>query len=321
MLAKKLATKMASIKLYLDTRATRGCAPAPLKILIIHKGASTTCPIGIRINPQFWDRTSGRVLKSPDYQLLNIQISTIFNKWSMALLNIIESGRLREIQSIAELKMMLLFELNPDEFKPRDNFLKVYIAYMENRKAPGTRNVYLQTLRKIREFDKDITSRSFQDIDRKWLMNFENFLSRTNRSANARAIHFRNIRAVFNDAIDDELTTSYPFRKFKIKTERTAKRSLSVQQLRALMDYPCEDYQRKYRDIFVLMVYLCGINAVDLFNARSSAIVDGRLEYRRAKTGKLYSVKIEPVLLYLKSEFHLCISLCTRKPGNITNLK
>ena len=40
------------------------------------------------------------------------------------------------------------------------------------------------------------------------------------------------------------------------------------------------------------MFYLIGINAVDLFGAKE--IRNGRLEYRRTKTGKLYSIKVEP---------------------------
>ena len=36
---------------------------------------------------------------------------------------------------------------------------------------------------------------------------------------------------------------------------------------------------------------------MDLFNAPPDALRDGRLEYRRAKTGRLYSVKLEPEAL------------------------
>lgn len=111
---------------------------------------------------------------------------------------------------------------------------------------------------------------------------------------NSIGIHLRNIRAVFNYAIDDDITKCYPFRKFKIKKEDTRKRCLSVDQLRTLIDYPCEEYQKRYRDIFVLMFYLIGINAVDLFSAKQSDIVNGRLEYKRAKTGKLYSILLQP---------------------------
>lgn len=123
---------------------------------------------------------------------------------------------------------------------------------------------------------------------------FDEFLSRTARSANTRAIHFRNIRAVFNDAIDDEVTSMYPFRKFKIRSAPTRKRSLSADDMRTLINYPCEEYQIIYRDMFILMFYLCGINAVDLLNARPDALCNGRLEYVRAKTHKPYSVKVEP---------------------------
>lgn len=64
--------------------------------------------------------------------------------------------------------------------------------------------------------------------------------------------------------------------------------------MRTLINYPCEEYQIIYRDMFILMFYLCGINAVDLLNARPDALCNGRLEYVRAKTHKPYSVKVEP---------------------------
>ena len=57
----------------------------------------------------------------------------------------------------------------------------------------------------------------------------------------------------------------------------------------------------------MLMLYLIGVNAVDLFNTKN--LVDGRLEYERAKTGKLYSIKVEPEAMEIieryKGEKHL----------------
>lgn len=44
----------------------------------------------------------------------------------------------------------------------------------------------------------------------------------------------------------------------------------------------------------MLMFYLVGVNAVDLFKAGRRAIRNGRLEYVRSKTGKQYSIKVEP---------------------------
>ena len=45
--------------------------------------------------------------------------------------------------------------------------------------------------------------------------------------------------------------------------------------------------------MFMLMFYMIGINAVDLFLSRPYAIANGRLEYTRAKTKRLYSIKVE----------------------------
>ena len=145
----------------------------------------------------------------------------------------------------------------------------------------------------------------FEEITLDWLNRFEHFLKTQHLDnhgkviegirqlkPNAIAIHFRNIRAVINAAIDEELTTLYPFRRFKIRQEETAKRSLSVEALRTLRDYECEPHQKKYRDLFLLTFYLLGINPVDLFSL--TEILDGRIEYRRSKTGHLFSIKVEP---------------------------
>lgn len=40
------------------------------------------------------------------------------------------------------------------------------------------------------------------------------------------------------------------------------------------------------------MIYLIGINVKDLLNVKE--IVNNRIEYKRFKTGRLYSIKIEP---------------------------
>ena len=145
-------------------------------------------------------------------------------------------------------------------------------------------------MNKVESFDPELT---IDTIDRKWLERFEQWMAETLK-VNAYAIHLRNIRAIMNYAIDEEYTTNYPFRKFKIKTEETRKRFVPLDKLRQLRDYPCEEYQQRYRDIFMLMIYLIGINAADLFTAKKTNVVNGRLEYKRAKTGKLYSIQITP---------------------------
>ena len=123
-------------------------------------------------------------------------------------------------------------------------------------------------------------------------MKFDVFMAKTSPSKNSRNIHLRNIRAVFNEAIDDEITTFYPFRRLKIRPVATRKRNLKVEDLRTFINYPCEPHAQKYLDMFKLMFMLIGINSIDL--AHLKEVRDGRIEFYRAKTNRLYSIKVEP---------------------------
>ena len=78
---------------------------------------------------------------------------------------------------------------------------------------------------------------------------------------------------------------------------------MTVEQLRALIASPCEPYQRQYRDMFLLMFMLRGVNAGDLFLAKPSDILDGRFDYRRNKVGTLFSVKLEPEALEIINRY------------------
>ena len=67
---------------------------------------------------------------------------------------------------------------------------------------------------------------------------------------------------------------------------------MTIEELIKFRDYPCEEHQKLYQDIFMLMFYLIGINMIDLCNLKG---IDGeRINYKRAKTSRLYSIKVEP---------------------------
>ena len=287
---------MAKIKLSLDSRFVKADGTCPVRVLVTHRHTSAAWPTGIAVRPEQWDAKQCTVTGHRRAQELNRTLLNILDRWDSALLRLRESGDTGSIVSAVQLRDVLLGMAEKKEVKgrPENLFLARFTAYMESRTAPGTRRIYGETIRRMRDFDPQLATRTFEDIDLKWLRDFDRFLARTSPSANARAIKFRNIRAVFNEALDDEVTSAYPFRKFKIKHEQTRKRSLTPDQLRLLITTEVEPYLQKYRDMFVLMFCLCGINAVDLLNASPGQVRDGRLEYRRAKTGRLYSVKIEP---------------------------
>ncbi len=187
------------------------------------------------------------------------------------------------------------------EPKPKTT-LADYVEEFAYTKKGGTRGLYESTCRKVKDYDGKA---DINNVTHKWLRGFDAMLAKT-MGINAKAIHLRNLRAVFNYAIDNGYTSNYPFRAFKIEHEATRKRSLSLEDVRMLKDYECEPFQREYRDMFMLMLYLIGINAADLFRLPHSALVGDRIEYRRAKTHKLYSVKVEPEAMGIIERYKGC---------------
>ena len=163
---------------------------------------------------------------------------------------------------------------------------------METRQKQRTREIYKTTYNRIVQFDPKANTLSFEQITKDWLTRFDQFLSGYEPSQNSRSIHFRNIRAVFNDAIDNAITAAYPFRKFMVRSVPTAKRAYSIDRLRELFNYPVLPHEQKYLDLFKLIFYLIGINIVDLCNL--SEVIDGRIVYQRSKTSCLYNIKVEP---------------------------
>lgn len=167
----------------------------------------------------------------------------------------------------------------------------LFKEYMTTNIADGTRELYQTTLRKIHDFSNKFIKMS--EINLKWLHQFEIFLSKT-QGVNGRAIYLRCLRAVCNYALHTNVIPSYPFQNFSIKQEPTRKRSVSVELFRKILDYPTSPANARYRDYFLLMFYLIGINSKDLLLASRKQIINGRFEYIREKTHKEYSIRIEP---------------------------
>lgn len=283
---------MITTSFYLDTRNVPEGKTAPVKIRMTFRKKTFMINLGIRVLPIQWDSASSRIINHPQKRELNDFLLMRQTQINSELMELETSGELKTIEP-SELKARLEGKEPSVNASKNGEFLRKYISFSESRSTPGTRAAYHSTLVRLQAFDAELDKRSFEDIDKDYMIRFDAFLALTN-CRNSRNVHYRNIRAVFNDAIDDELTTCYPFRKFKLKQEPTKKRSLSVVELRALRDYPVERHQEKYRDMFMLTFYLIGINAVDLFNLPKSALRNGRIEYVRAKTHKEYSIKVEP---------------------------
>ena len=163
-----------------------------------------------------------------------------------------------------------------------------YIAeFSETKDNHSTRILYDLTQKKVMEFDALAT---FGTIDEQWLDDFSRHYKDQGMSVNGIAQQLRNIRAVFNYCRKRRYTQDYPFLTYRIKEERVAPNALTVEQLRTLRDYPCEAWQKIYRDMFMLSFYLGGVNAGDMLLCKG--LNNGRFVEKRQKTGELIDVPV-----------------------------
>lgn len=283
---------MATVNYYIDTRRAKQDGTFPIKLRIQHNKK-------ILIQTEFsstkenWSNVEYNK-KEPNYKSKNVVIRNLLNKVESYLLSI--DDKLKRI-SDKSLKAQIEHLIKNNSAEER-TFISFIDEFLKNKKKDNTIAIYEGTKNKIQEFDEVCT---FDTMDKKWLIAFNDYLCKQGLKTNTRSIHLRNIRSVFNYCIDNELTELYPFRKFKIEKEETRKRALTREQLITLRDYQGDEYQKEYQDMFMLMFYLIGINSIDLFHAEK--LENGRLEYKRAKTGKLYSINIEPEALNIIEKY------------------
>lgn len=272
---------MATITLKLDRRRANTRGLFPIQFLLSHKGRVTTIGTGIAIRPEHWNGEINKAVttKCPNARAVNESLEQLYFKYSNALRELDINGQTAG-KGVADIKRLLT---TPQSMKKRESLIEYFQRYAMSRRTENSRLSYLYTLKTIRAYDgSDIT---FEAVNVIWLKAYDAHLEKQGAGINTRAIHFRNLRAVFNSAINEEVIglESYPFRKFKIVSARKDKEALTEAQLLRLLSYDSTHAIRRIaKDLFMLSFYLCGMNLVDLFSLEQ--LRAGRAHFVRTKT-------------------------------------
>lgn len=281
---------MATVNFFFDKRRAKISGKYPVKLCVTFGGQRAYISTGVDLDNNQWNGHC--VVRSENRSLYNQLLDLKRAEVERAVLGL-ECRGFSKVASPAALKDLLERQLSgrfqASTYLVRDGFAEKMTSLGDS----STVSMYADTLKAISKYD-DIDHLVMSDIDYRWLCGFEAHLRSLGNKVNSIAIDMRNIRAVFNHlmTLGDIEMDSYPFRKYKIRTEATRKRAITVEQIRMIRDWP-DGPMKRYADIFMLIFYLCGINIVDLCSL-TEITPDGRIEYRRAKTGRIYSIKVEP---------------------------
>lgn len=295
---------MAKIKFVLDNQVRKDGTNIVM-LYFFHRRYRKQASLGVKVHPENWDVENGLVTdRERNYRHLNQRLQYFRSVIDVVMLR--HTGLNSDGATLYSDIEAALFPDKAEEKKEEEAAVNTLLEVAKRftaLKKESTRLTYERTVKHIEAFVSKGQTNVLEEVNKAWLTAFDNYLAESNPSPNARALHFRNLRAIFNYAIDEEVTTNYPFRRFKIKTVKTDKRSLSVEVLRQVFTYPIEDWQEQYRDMFKLSFMLMGINFADMLNLKRSDMREGRIVFNRHKTARLYSMKVEPEALALIEKY------------------
>ena len=182
-----------------------------------------------------------------------------------------------------------------------------YIEHLRQEKRTGYMKSVLQVYNSLVKYNGHLNI-YFDEIDFRWLREYEIWLKGEGLAVNTIGIRFRTLRAIYNYALTNDWVKAenYPFKKYKVSklSEETVKRALSKKDINRILRYHCNGgYDQLAVDIFAFTYYVGGINFADIANLTHSHIINGRLVYKRQKTGKLIRIPLPPQAIELINKY------------------
>lgn len=318
---------MATTKLYLDDRVLKQDGCAPLKVVLRNRGTVAHMPLGIALPPACWkdDKVILSKVKSIDALLpnkpvvLNNEIKAKMAKINLAVAEIcglksnISASALRaKVQGILEGK-------EPDSTGGDRTLIACYDEYIASREKASTRaTIQIARNHVVRAYKRAMSIR-MDDIDEDWVKGYVDIL----RKGNARAApvapntawnYYQLLKTMWKYSQKKKYVakTDNPFDGISLSKMATRSRALEVEDVRKIWFYDSKTsgdkewtgrVKEKARDLFKLIICLCGINMADLYELKESDIRGGRLETDRKKTGVHINIKLEPEALELIDKY------------------
>jgi len=184
---------------------------------------------------------------------------------------------------------------------------------MSEAKRFGNARVYKQVYNVLETFNGNKSLR-FEEITYRFLKRFETAHLKKGNSINGLSNYMRTIRAIYNKAIGQNIVAreKYPFIQYKIKSEPTAKRAISIEKIRRILDLELETGTPLFhtRNYFLCSYLMNGISFIDITGISRQALEDESLIandqlHPSAKRYSLWVQKMLPTVHKILSHEHI----------------
>jgi integrase/recombinase XerD len=288
-----------NVSISLETRRQKNDGTYPLVLRLGHNASTTTILLGINLKEKDWDKENKKIRKSYEGTSTVSRLNQFIQKRKSEAMDIIlglhENGKLQSL-TLAELRKKIKSNNIESCFF---SFADELIADLKASHRNGTAKSYQDVADMLRKF-RGNAKLPFSIITYSFLTKLEGYHLAKGNGLNGLSTYMRSIRAIYNKAIKAGIIAkeTYPFEAYKIRTVPTEKRALDWEYLKKIIDASVGPDHPLFhtRNYFLASYMMYGMNFTDMAFLRKEDITNGRIQYRRRKTSKLYDIKITPAL-------------------------
>ena len=219
----------------------------------------------------------------------------------MATIRIIISKRqLEELINCGEIIVSMdtvdnkVSETKPNHDPTFFEFIKQWIDQLKQLGNLRTAETYQAAYNKFSQF-RGGTDLYLPDITGIMMEEFQSYLRSQQLTMNTVSYFLRVLRSLYHKGVKQGLTVDHqPFRDVYTGTPLTQKRALSLDMIQRIKRLQLVNQRQLFaRDMFMLSFYLRGMSFIDMAHLKRTDIKDGRLYYKRHKTGQMLNIQWE----------------------------
>ena len=284
---------MVSIKVKFRPSSTIG-KEGTIYYQIIHKRVIRQLKTDYRIYADEWDEGRATLILANNGRNGHLQSIKERINWDIKRLgNIISHWENKQISYTAD-EIISVFQKAANE-QTLFNFMNGITAQLRQMGKHRTSETYHATLRSFMQFreNKDIL---LDEIDSDLMLMYEAWLRNRGLSKNSSSFYMRILRAVYNRAVEKELTSNRnPFKHVYTGIDKTVKRAISLKAIKKIknLDLSLQPALDFARDMFLFSFYTRGMSFIDMAHLKKKDLQNGFLSYRRRKTGQQLVVRWE----------------------------
>ena len=287
------------LNIVLDTRRKKKNGSFPIILRLCHLRKTTSISTGFSVPEIYWDAKKCEIKKNyPDVDSvfrLNNMLLKEKAKANDIINKLYDQGKLNYL-SIEQVKNRII---NRHKYNSFFGYGYSLVEDLKKSRRFGSARNYKGALSVLRTFmnGRDI---KFNEFNYSLILKFEKYHLGKGNGLNGLSVYLRVYRAIFNRGIKEGLIEreAYPFTNYTIRHAPTKKRAIDFKYIKRILDLdlPRDTTLFRYRNYFICSYLLYGMNFTDMAYLKLENIIDGRLKFRRKKTGKIFDIKITETL-------------------------